>query len=258
MILHNHLSETVYWRSRNPLFRAFDFRSVLAKPLAARQRLIVLELGIKDAIGALAPAFAASIETLEHPILVSERIAEREPAPDERLKIGFVGHASISKGFDRFVEIAGKSASDKEFHAIGIGSADALAMDLKALTRPPSGGPVPRTEYVKALRDVDAVCLPLSNSYDYVASGSVIDAIAGLKPLFCLQNRSVGGIFEKYGPIGYLAETARDLEDFVLQSSMASFLQQRPAWIANLAKARDARSPEALAPLYAASVRRIG
>jgi hypothetical protein len=258
MILHNHLAETIYWRSRNPMFRAFDFRSVLAKPLSAGQRLVVLELGIKEAVGSFAPSFTTSVATLEHPILVSEHSAEREPVRGEHLKIGFVGHASVSKGFDRFVQIARKSAPDKEFHAIGIGSSEALAMDLTALTRLPSKDSVPRSEYITALRNIDAVCLPLSNSYDYVASGSVIDAIVGLKPLFCLRNRSVAGIFEKYGPIGYLAETAEDLEEFVLHSSMEIFLERRPAWIANLAKIRAARSPEALAPGYAALVPKIG
>ncbi|MDR3439937.1 hypothetical protein [Telmatospirillum sp.] len=257
MILHNHLAAAARWRTRNPLYRPFDFLSALAMPMAPRHRLIALELGIKEATVELVPTLAPNVETLEHPILTSEWVTEREPVPGERLKIGFLGHASNSKGFDRFMEIARKSGPDKEFHAIGLGSPEALAMDLRVLARPPAASSVPRTEYVEALTGIDAVCLPLSQGYDYVASGSVIDAIVGLKPLFCLRNRSVEGIFKKYGSIGYLADTIEDLEAFVLKASMETVLQQRPMWVANLAKIRAARSPEALAPAYAASVQAL-
>lgn len=254
MILHNHLAAAARWRTRNPLYRAFDFLSVLAVALPPRERLIALELGIREATIDLVPEIAPGIETLEHPILTSEWVAEREPVPGERLRIGFLGNASVSKGFDRFLEMARKSGPDKEFHAVGLGSPEALAMDLGALARPPATSSVPRDEYVEGLKAIDVVCLPLSRGYDYVASGSVIDAIAGLKPLFCLRNRSVEGIFQKYGPIGYLADTIEDLEDFIERTSMEEILRQRPFWVANLSKIREARRPQSLAPAYAASV----
>jgi len=257
MILHNHLGEAFRWRTRNPIYRRFDFRSMLGTPLGPRQRLIALELGIKEALLDQAPAMAGCVETLEHPILTSDWVAERQYVEGDKLKIGFLGHASTSKGFDTFMEIARKAGPEAEFHAIGIGSPEALAMDLSVLARPPAKTSVPRDEYVEAMRQIDAVCLPLSSGYDYVASGSVIDAIAGLKPLFCLRNRSVDGIFSKYGPIGYLAEKADELVDFVLHRAAEENRLRREEWVGNLKKARDARTPAALAPAYGGSVRRL-
>ncbi|MDR3417520.1 MAG: hypothetical protein P4L83_15195, partial [Nevskia sp.] len=187
MILHNHLAAAMSWRSRNPFYRAFDFLAVLQRPLPPRVRLIALELGIGDAIAAIAPAIAAAVETLEHPVLVSEWAeAPAEDTAPPVLRIGFLGNCSIDKGFGLFAGLAWERHGPAlEFHAIGLVAADARALDLSGLIRKPSPTSVPRDEYVAALAQTDLVCLPLSQNYQYVASGSVIDAIAALKPLVC-------------------------------------------------------------------------
>lgn len=254
MILHNHLGDSFRWRTRNPLFRRFDFRSVMQKPLPRQQRLIVLELGIREATIEVAPALAPSIETLEHPVLTSEWIGARNPDQGERLKIGFLGQARNAKGFDRFVEIARACGPDKEFHSIGLTHPEIQALDLSVLTRQPSPASLPRADYVAGLKAIDAVCLPLSSAYDFVASGSVTDAIAALKPVFCVRNRSLAAIFAKYGPIGYLAQDIDDLTAYVRQASQESIFAHMPEWVANLTRIRAARTPQALAPAYARGV----
>lgn len=118
------------------------------------------------------------------------------------VRIGFLGHASRDKGFALFAELARTARGPaREFHAIGLAAPEAHALDLGGLARKPSRAAVPRDEYVAALAGIDLACLPLSPDYQYVASGSVIDAIAALKPLACVRNRSLDAIVARYGPI---------------------------------------------------------
>lgn len=257
MILHNHIAEAMRWRSRNPLIRAFDLGAALQRPLPPNIRLVALELGIGDAVAAVAPVLAPSIETLEHPVLVSEWAPEPvPPADDAPLRIAFVGHASAGKGFDLFAAWARRHARPGlEFHAIGIAAPEALAMDLSGLARRPAARSESRPDYVAALAACDLVCLPLPpQSYEYVASGSVIDAIAALKPLFSIRNRSFDAITARYGAIGHLAGTAEALGDAIGRLDRRSVAAEHDRWTANLLRLRAARRPEALAPGYAAAI----
>jgi glycosyltransferase involved in cell wall biosynthesis len=257
MIQHDHLSVAANWRSRNPFIRAFDLLTVMQRPLPPNVRLVTLELGIRDAVAALAPALSPSIETLEHPVLVSEWAPKPSPAhDDEPLRVAFVGHASVAKGFDLFAEWARRHARPGlEFHAIGIGSTEVLAMDLSGLARRPAMQSVSRPDYIEALAACDLVCLPLPPPiYEYVASGSVIDAIVALKPLFSIRNRSLDAIAANYGTIGHLAENAEALGYAIGRLDRRSFAAERDRWTANLLRLRAARRPEALAPGYAATI----
>jgi hypothetical protein len=258
MILHNHLAAAMEWRSRNPFYRAFDFLAVLQRPLPPRLRLIALELGISDAIAEIAPAIAASVETLEHPVLVSEwGEAPPEGSVPAVLRIGFLGHSSIDKGFGLFTGLARECHGPAlEFHAIGLASSEVHTLDLSGLSRMPAATSVPRDDYVAALAEIDLVCLPLSRNYQYVASGSIIDAIAALKPLVCVRNRSLDAIVARYGAIGYMAESEDDLATFIRDLTPAAFAARRDEWIGNLRGLREARSPLVQGPRYAAAIAR--
>jgi hypothetical protein len=258
MILHNHLAEAASWRSRNPFIRAFDFIAALQRPLPPHVRLVALELGISDAIAEIAPAVAPSLETLEHPVLVSEwSEAPAEGTVPPVLRIGFLGHASADKGFVLFAELARECHGPAlEFHAIGLAAPEARTLDLSGLTRQPSLASTPRDEYVAGLAALDLVCLPLSRNYQYVASGSVIDAIAALKPLVCLRNRSLDAIVARYGEIGFMAESEDDLAAFIRTLTPARFAARRDGWVRYLRHLREARSPLVQAPHYAAAIAR--
>jgi hypothetical protein len=256
MILHNHLAAARQWRSRNPFYRAFDFAAVMRRPLPPHVHLVALELGISDAIAEIAPAVAPALETLEHPVLVSEwNEAPAEGAIPPVLRIGFLGHASADKGFTLFAELARTChGPTREFHAVGLAAPEVRTLDLSGLSRKPSPASMPRDEYVAALAPLDLICLPLSRNYQYVASGSVIDAIAALKPLVCVRNRSLDAIVARYGAIGYMAESEDDLATFIRTLTPAGFAVRRDEWIHNLRKLREARSPLVQAPHYAATI----
>jgi len=249
-ILHNHIGAALRWRTRNPLFRPFDLIAAMRKPLPPPMRLVALELGIADAVAERFPAAAPALMTLEHPILVSEWAEETRAAASGPLRIAHLGNASVSKGFDLFVGMAGEAPAGLEFHSIGTSTPEAEALDLSCLRRRPSARSVPRADYVAALAEMDLVCLPLSAGYDFVASGSVIDAVAALKPLLCVRNRSLDEIVRRYGAIGYMADSSEDLRRFVRTLDRASFETMREEWVGNLARMRAARTPSAQAGAY--------
>jgi hypothetical protein len=257
MILHSHLGEAMDWRSRNPLIRATDLVSQLGRRLPPPVYIVALELGMKEAIADSLPAVAPAIVTLEHPILCSEWAASRPSAPTGKVKIGFVGHARRAKGFDLFVELARRcSRDDIEFHVIGHSSPETDHLDTSKLARMPSRMPLLRDEYLAALEAVDLVCLPLpGHVYDFTGSGTVSDAIAALKPLILLRNRTMEAIFARYGPIGWLADDRDDLFRLVGTLDPIEFGRSRSNWVNNLRAIREARRPELLAKSYAATIK---
>lgn len=253
MILHSHLGDAMTWRSRNPLIRYGDFVSRLSRPLPSRVHLVVLELGIKSAIEELAPHLGSSMLTLEHPVLETEWAAGGGmPCSKPKTRIAFLGHARRAKGFPAFVDLATKCLRPElEFAAIGLASSDTAELDTSALTRQPSPTPLPRQEYLRLLSEVDFVCLPLhARTYDFTASGTVSDAIAALKPLLALRNRALDELFERYGPIGYLANTHDELCRLVQTLDRAAVADQRAIWLQNLTRLRQARRPSSLAQPY--------
>jgi hypothetical protein len=256
MILHSQLGEAMVWRSRNPLIRAGDLISQITTPLPTAVRIVALELGIKEAISDAAPTISPSIVTLEHPILRSEWAENRPLAGVGKVKIAFVGHAREAKGFEVFVQLADRcSRNDIEFHAIGHSSPETDHLDTGALARKPSKTPLLREEYLAALEEVDLVCLPLhSRAYDFTGSGTVSDAIAALKPLIVIRNRTIEAVFDHYGPIGWLVDGRDDLFELVRTLDPTEFGRQRSRWIGNLRAIREARLPETLAESYAASI----
>jgi hypothetical protein len=260
VILHSQVAEAVKWRSRNPFIRRFDLISRLRHQLPPHMRLVALELGIAESLAALAPALSGAIDTLEHPILESEWVAA-QPVGERAgpLRIGFLGHASADKGFVEFAAWARRAAGpERSFHAIGIASPEVLKLDLSGLATRPSPRSVPRDAYVAGMAACDVVCLGLSPIYDYVASGSVMDAIAALKPLYCVRNNSLTRLEQEYGAFGVLTGSTAELGEAVCALTRESLAPHAQAWTGALARMRDARRPAALAPGYAAAIAGMG
>jgi hypothetical protein len=256
MILHGQLGDAMIWRSRNPIVRAADIASQIRRPLPPTVRIVALELGVKEAIAELAPD-NRSVITLEIPILASELGEEAPPAKNDELRIAFLGNARRSKGFEVFVNLARSSERDDlHFESIGIAAPDTDHLDVGMLARKPSRISMSREDYLRAVRAIDLVCLPLhSRAYDFTASATFGDAVTALKPLIAFRNRTFDAIVAKYGPVGWLAESEAELFYLVGTLDRQAFTAARPEWIANLRRIREARRPEALAAGYAELVR---
>ena len=254
LVLHSHLGEAMLWRSRNPLIRSADFVAQMGRPLPAGVSLLVLELGIADAIAEVWPKLAPSVVTLEHPVLTSEWAEAAAPrAPGEPFTIAFLGHARRAKGFGVFADVARRlKRPDLAFDAIGISSADSDDVDQSGLRTRPSRAGLTRQEYLAALRRADIVCSPLhSRAYDFTASGTISDAIAALKPVIALRNRTLQAVVDRYGEIGLLVDSAEELHSVLERLEADEARRMCAQWTQNIARIREARRPEALAPDYA-------
>lgn len=253
MILHNHLGDATRWRSRNPLIRKMDLISLVQSPLPDNVRIAALELGVAERIAESYPAIHPAVFTYEHPLLESEWASGT--ASSGPLSVAFLGHASNTKGFNIFADVTRKHAdTGMEFHAIGIASGDSDKLELGHLKRPPAPGGLERNAYLNALQAVHYVCLPLSSvEYDFIASGSVTDAICGLKPLLALRTRSLEAIVAKYGEIGRIVDSAEALHA-AFDNLPAPDSAQYRTWVDNLHRIRLARHPSALARDYVGSL----
>jgi len=251
LLMHAQLGDAMIWRSRNPLIKAGDFVSQLNKRISNNIKLVALELGVAKSITQIAPHLAKNIVTLEHPVVPDECFDIQQA--NQKIRIGFLGHANRNKGFDIYSQIALKyNNTNIEFHAIGIeAKPDGRPIDTTALFRKPTPGGLSREEYLAGLRDVDLICSPLySRCYDFIASGTVSDAITNLKPIIGLKSNTLQGIQEKYGPIGKLFENAEEMLSFFTNLQYELFIELNQSWRANLLKVRTNRLPEKLSIKY--------
>jgi hypothetical protein len=148
------------------------------------------------------------------------------------------------------------SRDDIEFHVIGHSSPETDHLDTAKLARTPSKTPLLRDEYLEALEEVDLVCLPLpGHVYDFTGSGTGSDAIAALKPLIVLRNRTMEAMFARYGPIGWLADDRHHLFRLIGALDPGEFARMRSSWVNNLTAIREAPRPELLAKSYANSIK---
>jgi glycosyltransferase involved in cell wall biosynthesis len=250
VMLHGNAGLLLERRTRDPLFRAFDYTAGFHATRHARIRTIVLEAHIAALLAQTFPGHPRSL-VWPHPVAPHEI---REHAPCERgeaaaLRIGFVGAASRGKGFDHFL------AAARRFQGRGLDFR--LAGYLTAEFRPDevpwhgaSTQPLPRATFLDAIRALDFAFLPFSpDVYEFTASGSLLDCIANLVPVIATRSTLLQRLSEQYGPIGHVCATQE--ETFALLAEPARLAQpgQLATFRANLAKIRADRLPEALARL---------
>ena len=255
-IQHNQLSTSMKWRSRNPLYKYFDYLSVVSRGLPKNQKLVLLELGLDNELLKLAPKIAPSLVTIEHPVQEREWLPIKVLDDNKPINIGFVGNCGVGKGFDRFLKLADRFAGDKyQFYAIGKNNVkleNGLTFD--GLKVKPADGHLPRELFVKLLAEIDVVCLPLPKTISYVSSGSIIDAFAASKPLIISTNQSVRAIQEKYGEFGIVYSTDNELNDLLENLTQAQLKARFVDWHTNIQKIKENRSEQGVASQMRANI----
>jgi len=245
LLMHAQLGDAMVWRSRNPFIKMGDYVSQLNKKLSANVKIVALELGVKESIIKLAPHLENNIITLEHPVVPAE-CSNNLGRMHQKIRVGFLGHANRNKGFDIFCNIAKKCTnSNIEFHAIGIeAKTEAQPIDTSGLTRKPAKGGLSRREYITAIQEVDIVCSPMYNRcYDFIASGTVSDAITHLRPIIGLSNITLEAIQKKYGQYGHLFNSAEDMLKFFNKLTIEMLASLNTDWHENLLKIQQRRHP---------------
>ncbi|MAG75233.1 MAG: hypothetical protein CL811_00625, partial [Colwelliaceae bacterium] len=243
-VQHNQLSTAMKWRSKNLIYKYFDYLSVVNRGLPKQHKLILLELGLDDVLVKLAPKIAPSIVTIEHPVQEREYMPPKPVETGAPIKIGFLGNCGVGKGFDKFLKIASLFSGKKyQFYAIGKNNVEeSKELSFDGLTVKPADGYLPREDFVRLLADIDIVCLPLPKTTSYVSSGSIIDAFAASKPLIISQNQSVRAIEDKYGEYGFTYNQEDELIKFLNEFSVEELAKKAPIWQEHIAEIQRCRS----------------
>jgi hypothetical protein len=250
LLLHGSLAANYVWRSRNPFIRWWDLRSTLRRPVREGVRLLGLELGVDSALCAEFPRLSGAVGVLEHPVLQRDW-SDSTVSWRTTIAVGFLGFGSVRKGFDIFAGLA-TSARNPAVAFDAVGHCDHTAdLDISGLRLKLSPTSLPREVYLEQLRHLDLVCLPLhGRSYEFAASGTVSDAIAALKPILAFRNRTLQAIWDRYGPIGELFDSAAGMLEYLSGLDRATFEASRRIWTDNLRAVRAARQPEILGLTY--------
>jgi hypothetical protein len=253
VVLHGNLIDATGWRSRDPRHRPFDYRSGLAAARHPRIRMVVLEDYIRTAAIALGIMPAESLSTWPHPLNSSEiDESDRPLAAGRPVRIAFVGAATHSKGFDKFLALIRTMArqpagSRYEFRFIGASieefpeAAGLVAVPTESL---------PRDAFIRELRDVDYVMLPFAtDDYELTASGSLLDCVSQAKPVISLDIAAVRMLAEGYGDIGFVCSTMTDVEALLASEQGLTDPQPYRVFQSRLRAIGTLRTPAGIAPL---------
>jgi glycosyltransferase involved in cell wall biosynthesis len=119
------------------------------------------------------------------------------------------------------------------------------------LAHPLSSTPLARSEFIERLAGLHYVMFPFREGgyYTLSASGTLVDAITWLKPVIATPIPMVRRLFDEFGDIGFLFrddEELRSVFDRIMSIDETRYRDQ----VAALERARETRTPQALAARY--------
>jgi hypothetical protein len=254
-VLHGGLSGVNGARFRHPIRRLQDMKSALTMFRGSGIQYLVLEDSVRRALVRSLPSLAGRVALLEHPLPPNE-----EPAADSRLttpvRFGFLGAATEFKGFPAFTRIASamvrRHGDRVQFHAIGRLDGDACTLQgFDALATKPAARRLSRGEFVRGVSQLHFIMLLHSpEHYEMNSTGTLLDAMAWQKPVIARRMAMFESLFHAYGDIGYLFSTEQELEALVARIVVCGDDERYQRQVANLRRARETRTPQALAGAY--------
>ncbi|MCK0070912.1 hypothetical protein [Kordiimonas laminariae] len=250
-ILHGQLGGTFAWRSRNPLHRWFDFRAEFMRGLPENQKWVALEKGIEDAVISLVPSLKGQIITLPHP-LINYPVSENEVLKAERpIRFAYIGVCSKLKGFEAFRDLALRLTDEnREFWVIGSKGKAYADDDFSMFKQEPADDFLEADQFYRMLKQVDVIVLPFEEGYNYISSGSMLDAVSFLKPVMTVKSSNYRHMLADYGEFGPLVSDLSQIEEAVAGLTFEGYQQKCDSWIDVLERIRDERRPEWLAQGY--------
>lgn len=255
-VMHGGLSKLKSWSGRNPFRRLLDDRFLVTRMSGRNFRYILLERTIQKELEKIDKHLADKSFVSEHP-LPQVPIGESIDMSSERpIRIGFLGTASIQKGFPEFCRLAREMQSRNpgqfEFHAVGSApSAQAETLpDMSGLSTLPTKEKIASDEFALRINHIDLVAMPYqSTHYTSSPSGVLLDAIAFGKPVIAKPYPAIVDLFERYGSFGILSDVDRWQERLQELRARNDFSLYRE-WKNCLARVSQSRSIERLAEEY--------
>jgi hypothetical protein len=174
-------------------------------------RQIVLGDSIRDEVLGALPSLRGSLYAIRHPYFFDEAVASDLPVSGP-MSFSFLGLVDENKGFPEFVELATTLSPSWQhaarFDLIGGTRTGALPKAIGPWVKTYiADGPMPRDVFEAQLRQTHYAVFPYNPSYyKFIASGSVLDALAAGKPIIALRNSQFDEMFRTIGDIGYLCD----------------------------------------------------
>ncbi len=252
-VLHGNLSTAaIGWRSRDPRHRLFDSRSALRVARHPAIRFVVLDESIRQEAVARGLLPEAATVTWPQPIEPAEVWDTPHQPRQGPIHIGFVGSAHRNKGFGDFLKIARHfaPAADRYRFTLAGGMMETYSDAERELVGA-EYGLLDRVEYLRRIRGLDYVCLPVDPEvYALTASGSLLDAVAALKPVIAYPGGMVKALASA-GPIGFTCEDLNGMMDVVADHDALRDPAAYGRFQDSLRRQRTLRSPDALAGIIA-------
>lgn len=249
-VLFHQLKTAKQDNRRNPLWKVFSFKNEVRVNNADTVSFVLLEDYIKASFDDFFADIKPNSFLLPHPIAKPATFSSK-PSISAPVKVGFVGQARAEKGFAEFLQMADALASpDIEFHVIGHLHDAEHSFDFSSLKTAPTAAKVPQSEFANALANVDCIVQPLSPAYGEYSSGTILDAVAYEKPLFCFENKIMRSQTDKGQPIGFLGETLEELMEAVRAFAAGQNQHETDIWRKNMRLLNEQRSSPSLARIY--------
>jgi hypothetical protein len=166
------------------------------------------------------PSIEGSLIGIPHPYIFGVSRVSIWPQA-EVPSFGFLGLASLAKGFDVFQTLAEAISipmgSRAKFRLVGHFSRECPGPGkfVESLTRTNSAH-LERTSYENAVEQLTYCVLPYdSNEYGLISSGAILDAFTYAKPCIALRNPLFQEYFEAMGDIGYLCDSRDEMRELI-------------------------------------------
>ena len=250
-ICHGEMIELVQPMSKNVFLR--NGLKVFRQPITIATNLYFAVLGksIYDNImSQLSSSSRQKLLYFEHPIVCTESPRNTTLLQD-KLIVGLIGDMRASKGLDALVELAHRLKRKKnvELRCIGnLNLPDHVIQESEiVMANTDTRHYLTRQEMYMYIKELDyALFLLPPERYQYMASGTVFDAIVCGIPILSLTNDYFAGLFASYGEFGYLEKDLDTLSqriDWLVNQGM-----NRPVW--DLQYLLQALSPQKIAEQF--------
>lgn len=190
--------------------------SIFLRRLGANSKVIVMSELIKERLIETNALLEDKIIVIEHPILLLNPV--NKPLSLRKIIFGHIGLALNKKSSGLFFDLASfhRSAVAKkccEFWLIGkIDQGLAIRDSNYVNTLSKNNESLSQDEYEKGIQMIDYCIFTFSgDNYVYRVSGSVMDAIAYLKPFIALKHSYFNYLFEMAGNIGFLCDDVSEM-----------------------------------------------
>lgn len=186
--------------------------------------------------------------SMEHPYFFKKEHTYKEILHG-KLVLGTIGSMNVFKGYYRLLDLAKMlqvPILDNKI-TLAVTRIENVKMDYQGLIHCASkhNGLLPRNKYEQFINGLDYVLfLYASNSYKFIASGAIFDAISYGKPIIALRNDYFVSIFEQSGDIGYLCENIEEMACLIIKLLDKPDKVDYDNFLQNMEKAKLLYAPE--------------